>query len=85
MNAEEPCSKRIRHDLSAGNDRAGRGEGVFTLVMDSRVETLVMMRSVKPTSASSAGTKQPEERAFVKREAVSKPGGNVADRCAPCR
>ncbi|KAJ8292666.1 hypothetical protein OF846_003939 [Rhodotorula toruloides] len=31
----------------------------LTLVIDSFVETLVMIRSVKPISASSAGTKQP--------------------------
>lgn len=57
MNADEPCATRR---VSLGHRRRlGRERGARTLVIDSLVETLVMILSVKPTSASSAGTKQP--------------------------
>lgn len=39
-------------------------------MMDSRVETLVMMRSVRPMRASSAGTKQPAHNASRSATAV---------------
>lgn len=57
-----------------------------TLVTDSRVETRVMIRSVKPISASPAGTKHPAGR---KDDVCTLSLGPSldwgADRYAPCK